>query len=48
VINTIVPDSKLGEVYRGVWPFIVLMILTLVVIYLLPETATWLPSMMGK
>lgn len=48
VINTIVPDSKLGEVYRGVWPFIVLMILTLVVIYLLPETATWLPSMMRK
>jgi C4-dicarboxylate transporter, DctM subunit len=48
VINTIVPESKLEEVYQGVWPFILLMILSLVVIYLFPSTATWLPGMMEK
>ena len=48
VINTIVSDSKLEEVYRGVWPFIILMVLSLVVIYLFPGTATWLPGMMEK
>ena len=47
VINTIVPDSKLGEVYKGVWPFIVIMILFLVVLYLFPSMATWLPGMMS-
>ena len=46
VINTIVPDSKLGEVYQGVWPFIVIMMLFLVLLYLFPITATWLPSLM--
>ena len=46
VINTIVPDSKLGEVYRGVLPFIVIMMLFLVVLYLFPTMATWLPGMM--
>lgn len=46
VINTIVPDSRLGEVYRGVWPFIVIMMLFLVVLYLFPTMATWLPGMM--
>jgi C4-dicarboxylate transporter, DctM subunit len=48
VINTIVPDSKLGEVYRGVWPFIVIMITFLILLYLFPITATWLPGLMMK
>jgi C4-dicarboxylate transporter DctM subunit len=48
VINTIVPDSKLEEVYKGVWPFIVIMILSVVIYYLFPGTATWLPSLMKK
>jgi C4-dicarboxylate transporter DctM subunit len=48
VINTIVPDSKLGEVYRGVWPFIVIMMLFIIVLYLFPQMATWLPGMMTK
>jgi C4-dicarboxylate transporter, DctM subunit len=48
VINTIVADSKLGEVYRGVWPFILLMLLFLIALYLFPGMATWLPGMMAK
>ena len=46
VINTIVPDSKLGEVYRGVWPFIIIMIIFLILLYLFPIMAIWLPGMM--
>jgi C4-dicarboxylate transporter DctM subunit len=46
VIKTIVADSSLGEVYKGVWPFLLLMILFLVILYLFPGMATWLPSMM--
>lgn len=48
VINTIVPDSKLEEVYKGVWPFIVIMILSVMIYYFFPGTATWLPSLMEK
>jgi C4-dicarboxylate transporter DctM subunit len=46
VIKTIVTDSSLGEVYKGVWPFLAIMVLFLVVLYLFPDMATWLPSMM--
>lgn len=49
VINTIVPDSKLGEVYRGVWPFLVIMCSFLLILCIFPSMATWLPTMMmGK
>lgn len=49
VINTIVPDSKLGEVYRGVWPFLVIMCSFLLILCFFPSMATWLPTMMmGK
>lgn len=49
VINTIVPDSKLGEVYWGVWPFLVIMCFFLVLLCFFPSMATWLPTMMmGK
>lgn len=49
VINTIVHDSKLEEVYRGIWPFIVLMCFFLLILCLFPCMATWLPTMMmGK
>jgi C4-dicarboxylate transporter DctM subunit len=47
VINTIVPDSKLGEVCRGVSPFIAILVLFIVLITLFPGTATWLPGMMA-
>jgi C4-dicarboxylate transporter DctM subunit len=46
VINTIIPDSRLEDIYRGIWPFLLLMIIGLVLIYIFPATATWLPSMM--
>ena len=38
------PDVKLSEIYRGVIPFIALQLLGLLIILLLPELVTWLPS----
>ena len=48
VINSIVPDAKLGEIYKGVWPFIVLLMFFMVLLYIFPQMATWLPGMMAK
>jgi C4-dicarboxylate transporter DctM subunit len=47
VINTIVPDSTLGEVYKGVCPFLLIMVFFVMFISIFPGTATWLPGMMG-
>jgi C4-dicarboxylate transporter, DctM subunit len=48
VINSIVPDAKLGEIYKGVLPFIVIMLLFMLVLTLYPHMATWLPGLMAK
>ena len=36
------PDLKVGEIFRGAVPFIFAMLATLIVIILVPSTATWL------
>ena len=38
--------AGLGEVVRGVWPFIVLMFITIFAIYLLPDIALYIPFKM--
>jgi TRAP-type mannitol/chloroaromatic compound transport system permease large subunit len=38
------PDMTYGQMCRGVVPFIILQLLTLALIALVPEVATWLPS----
>ena len=38
-----VSRAKMGEVARGVWPFLLLMLLTVVLIYLVPDIALYLP-----
>jgi tripartite ATP-independent transporter DctM subunit len=40
------PEMTFGEMYRGVTPFVICQMLTLLLIWLLPWTATWLPSLM--
>ena len=49
VIKNIAPDIGLGEIIRGVWPFLVLMLLAVVLVCLVPAIATWLPDrVMGR
>ncbi len=44
VIQGIVPDANLIEVFLGTWPFMLLMLLTLVLIFMFPSLAMWLPA----
>jgi TRAP-type mannitol/chloroaromatic compound transport system permease large subunit len=38
------PDMTYGQMCRGVLPFIALQVLTLILIVVFPELATWLPE----
>jgi tripartite ATP-independent transporter DctM subunit len=38
------PEIKLGDMFRGVVPFIILQIITLVIVMSFPQTVLWLPS----
>ena len=38
-------DFRTEEMYRGVFPFIICQLLTAVVVFIWPWTATWLPSL---
>lgn len=44
VIQGIAPDADLLEAFLGTWPFMLLMGLTLVLIFVFPSLATWLPK----
>ncbi len=44
-LKSVLPkDVSMGDVYRSVGPFIVLQVIGLILIYLFPQIATWLPS----
>ncbi|MEQ8370030.1 MAG: TRAP transporter large permease subunit, partial [Alphaproteobacteria bacterium] len=38
------PEVSTGQIYRGVIPFVGLQILAMVLLFLFPELATWLPA----
>jgi tripartite ATP-independent transporter DctM subunit len=37
-------NSRVEDIYRGVWPFILCDIIVLVILFIVPSLATWLPS----
>ena len=39
-------DVTTGDLYRAVWPFMILQVIGLAIVMALPPIATWLPSMM--
>ena len=39
------PEISLGDIYRSIWPFFFLMILSMVVIMIFPQVALWLPNL---
>ncbi len=41
------PDISLGDIFKGVAPFIGLQIIALLLVMFFPKIATWLPSFMG-
>jgi len=46
VINTLLPKVGLVTIFRGVWPMVVVLIITLVILLAFPGLSLWLPSMM--
>lgn len=42
------PGVTMGQIYRGVLPFIVLQVLALVLMILFPQIALWLPANIGR
>ena len=40
------PEITLGDIFRSVWPFVILQIITIVLVLLLPGIALWLPGQM--
>jgi C4-dicarboxylate transporter, DctM subunit len=48
VMKSIMPDTSMGEIFRGVMWFIFPLILTLVVYMIFPQVVLWLPGMMSQ
>jgi len=48
VINSLLPNVKLGSIYRGVWPFVMADVVRLGILIAFPAIALWLPSLMGR
>jgi len=46
VVGASIPNVSIWTVFRGVWPFIIAMVVTLALIIAFPPLATWLPSFM--
>ena len=39
------PEISLGDIYRSIWPFFFLMVLSIVIIMIFPQIALWLPNL---
>ncbi|MGD9920845.1 MAG: TRAP transporter large permease [Pseudorhodoplanes sp.] len=48
VVNSMIPDVSIWTIFRGVWPFVVAMILGLALIIAVPSVATFLPGYMSR
>ena len=46
VLNTLLPNVSLGTIFRGVWPLVLVLVVTLFVLLAFPGISLWLPSLM--
>jgi tripartite ATP-independent transporter DctM subunit len=46
VLNALLPDVGLGNIFRGCWPFVLAMVVTLGLLIAFPQLSLWLPSLM--
>lgn len=45
--KAVVPDMSISQVYRAIWPFVILFLIGIAVIIAFPAIATWLPELVG-
>jgi C4-dicarboxylate transporter, DctM subunit len=46
VLNSLLPNVGLGQIFKGCWPFVLCMIMVLGVLIAFPQLSLWLPSLM--
>jgi C4-dicarboxylate transporter DctM subunit len=46
VLNALLPGVGLGTIFRGCWPFVLVMVLMLGLLIAFPQLSLWLPSLM--
>lgn len=46
VINGLRKDIHMGDIIQGVWPFIILMVIMIILVIAFPPLSLWLPSIM--
>ncbi|MBC5766308.1 TRAP transporter large permease [Ramlibacter albus] len=46
VLNALLPGVGLGNIFRGCWPFVAVMIVVLGLLIAFPQLSLWLPSLM--
>jgi C4-dicarboxylate transporter DctM subunit len=46
VINALLPNVGLGQIFRGCWPFVLVMVIVLGLLIAFPQLSLWLPSLM--
>jgi C4-dicarboxylate transporter, DctM subunit len=46
VLNSLLPKVGLGNIFRGCWPFVLVMIIVLGLLIAFPQLSLWLPSLM--
>jgi TRAP-type mannitol/chloroaromatic compound transport system permease large subunit len=46
VLNALLPGVGLGAIYRGCWPFVLVLVLMLGVLIAFPRLSLFLPSLM--
>ncbi len=46
VINALLPGVGLRQIFRGCWPFVLIMVIVLVLLIAFPQISLWLPSRM--
>ncbi len=47
VLNSLLPNVGLGNIFRGCWPFVLVMIIVLGLLIAFPQLSLWLPSLMN-
>jgi TRAP-type C4-dicarboxylate transport system permease large subunit len=45
LMRSLAPDEiSLGDIYRSIWPFAAMMLLTIILLMIFPQIALWLPE----
>ena len=47
LMKSVYPKASLGEIIRGVSWFVAMQFVVITLLFIFPQIATWLPSMMG-